>query len=527
MAMDVHGHVARRSSPPEGFLDEARSFIRTNWLVMAAAAAVMLLAYGFGLTTYSLSIDEELRLISDGTAVWLEQGRPVLALVELLLLDTVPLSFFDLGLSLALLLVAAAMWAILFTHAAGRQFHAAALLVFLIVFTTLPTNAYQLMFDIMNVEVSLGIIFAAASAWLAWKWAIEDGGPSMAISATVLAALAVGTYQSLAFVLIAGVLIAQLAHLVAGDGAREALPTRHALGRSVRLVAPAVIALAIGVAINYVLVARGGYTESNYIAWGNDDVFRIVGRFGLQLFRYAAGRAFVGGWLLMPSIVAGLVVLALLVRDGRSRGRWYPVFLLVAIGFTPFAMSVVLGTPLPVRAMQALTLVAASMWLLMALMLPAKRALTAVLLTSALLLAVWNAGITTRLFVTEYQTYENDRTIATQIVERLARAGWDGQNIAIVPVGSRVLGPVEGMAADNTFGGSFFNWGGGLRADDFMTVLGYPIDTATEQQRQDGLVRAVSMPAWPAEGSLVLEDGFFVVKFAEPEAESVFETVIE
>ena len=49
-----------------------------------------------------------------------------------------------------------------------------------------------------------------------------------------------------------------------------------------------------------------------------------------------------------------------------------------------------------------------------------------------------------------------------------------------------------------------------------MTVLGYPIDTATSAQRQAGLARARSMPVWPAEGSVVLEDGFFVVRFPDP-----------
>ena len=436
-------------------LDEARSFIRANSLVLAVAAAVMGLAYGFGLTTYSLSIDEEFYLLSDGMSWWFETGRPVIAAVKLMLHDTVPLPFFDMALSLGFMFAAAVMWALLFTHAAGRQLHRVAVLIFLIVFTTLPINAYLLMFNVHNVEVSLGLVFGAASAWFGWRWTMEGAGRSAAIAAIVLAVLAVGTYQSLASVIIAGVLVAQLVHIIAHDTARAAPPLRRQLGRSVRLVTPALLALAVGVGLNLVLVERGGYTEANFIAWGTDGIFRIAGRFGLQILRYASGLAFVGGWVLIPSIVAGLAVLVLLFRDGLSRARWYPVLVLVAIAFTPFALSAVLGTPLPVRAMQALTLVAASMWLLVSLMLPTKRMLTTVLLVAAGLLAVWNAGVTTRLFVTEHQTYENDRTVANQIIERLARAGWDGEAIAIVTAGERLLGPLEAIAADDTFGGSF------------------------------------------------------------------------
>jgi hypothetical protein len=496
-------------------LDRTTAFIRSNAVVLVTAAGAMILAYGFALTSFSLSVDEEVRFLDDSPSVWVDQGRPVIALLKVVLADLLPLPFMNLGLALLALFASAVLWAALFVRAWGREGHGPGLLMFLIVFTTLPLNAYYLHFNTFNVEVSLGLVWAAGSAWLAWSWAVDGRGRAHAAASVGLALLAVGTYQNLAFAIIAGVLMAQLVRLLARKGPEGPRPTLRATERSLRLAGPAVVALVLGAAFNLIFVARGGYTES-FIAWGVDDPIRIVGRLARSVLHYVAGLGFEGGWVLIPSVVAAAAVLVLVVRWCLRAGWWFPLALLIVVGYAPFALSSALGTPLPNRAMQALPLVAAGMWLLLAMLLEGRRWMMMALIVMAGLFAVWNAGITTRLFLTEKMTYETDRVIATRIAERLAQAGWDGQPLPIVAVGSRPHGALEGTAVSETFGGSFFNWDQGLRTSVFMTVLGYPLRYPGPEHVEAGLARSQSMPVWPAAGSVIIEDGLVVVKLSEP-----------
>ena len=510
MAIDV----AREQSGVEA---GAREFLRSNAIVLALVALAGLLTYGLALTTVSLSIDDEVRLLTtDPAAIWIEQGRPVVALLKLIMGNWAPVAFFDLALALVFLFIAGVMWAMLFARAARpRGVSRAGLLMFLVVFTTLPVQAYYLTFDVQNVEMSLAFIWTAAGAWCVWLAVVEQRGRLLAIAAVVFSVLAVLTFQSFIFALVAGVLVAQLARMLSGDAAPGTGSPRTAIKETTLLLAPAVLAMALAAVLHLLFVERGGHVEG-YIAWGALDVVAVIRRLGGWASTYAIGSGFFGGWVLLPTVAAAAVLFFLTVRTGLRRRQWYPAFLLLLIFAMPVALAVALGTPLPNRAMQALPLVAASVWLLLGLVVPAKRSIMAAVVVGATVFTIWNAGVTTRLFLSEHHAFQTDRTIAGQISERLGEAGWDGQRLSIVVIGQRALGPLEQLAADETFGASFFNWDNGVRASVFMRVNGYPLFPPTNPQRVAASARAESMPSWPERGSVVLEDGVAVVKFADP-----------
>lgn len=55
-----------------------------------------------------------------------------------------------------------------------------------------------------------------------------------------------------------------------------------------------------------------------------------------------------------------------------------------------------------------------------------------------------------------------------------------------------------------------------LHQQSFLITIGYPIRLATPEERSAALARSASMPIWPAAGSVILQDGVAIVKFAEP-----------
>jgi hypothetical protein len=93
-----------------------------RWILIIAAC-LTLLTYGFAITGFSISIDEEQYLLQQPPSVWIEQGRWAVWIVETILAGIRPLPFLDMTLAVLLLFCAGVLWAHLFMHAnaSGRS----------------------------------------------------------------------------------------------------------------------------------------------------------------------------------------------------------------------------------------------------------------------------------------------------------------------------------------------------------------------------------------------------------------------
>ena len=494
-------------------LAAARTFARRNAAVLGVVLLAMVLAYGFALTSFSLSVDEDTGFYLDWTDNWIRQGRPIVPLMKFAVGDTLPLPFVNLALALAILFVAGVMWAFILTQAARpARIGRAGVLVFLIVFTTLPLNAYYLAWNTFNIEVSLAWVWAAASVWLSWLWAVQGRGWPTLLASVAAAVMAVLTYQDFSFAIIAGVLLVEVAHRL---GSRRHHTTRAALRQTVLLLLPTVVALAVAALVSLLIVERGGHIEG-IIGWGSADPLELVSRVLQRVRSFATGTGFAGGWVLIPTIAAGVVLIVLVANRGRRERQWYSLALLLLISVLPFGLSLAVGRPLPNRALQALVLVAASVWFLLPLVIHARKQLGPVLLVIAAAFTMWNAGIITTSFLAEHQTYEADRAIAHEIGRRLVLAGWNGtETVPIMTVGPRRQGPLELTGSHEVFGFSLFNGVDGRRSPGFMWLMGYPVRPASEAEAAAARDRSTSMPVWPAEGSVAFQDGLAIVKFSE------------
>jgi hypothetical protein len=492
---------------------EAADFLRSQAGVLLLALIAMVLAHGLAVSSPSLSVDEELFATSDVAGGFREQGRPAITLFKIALGRTLPLPFLGPALSLAILYAVGVTWAFLFTRASGRRPSRVGLLLFMLVFTTLPVHAYYLMWNVVAVEFSIGLLLASVSAWLAWLWGVEGWGKAAAVAAVLLATIAGLTYQSLTFVTLVGVLIGQLVRIVAGD--TVASPSRG-LRVSLRLVMPGVAALVASAVISIALIPPGSYWAS-FLRWGTAPLDIIVTDLARGILAYVEGNGFVGGWVLLPTLGAWLFAFCLLAIRAIRGGGWYGPVLLLAVVILPFANSLGVGTMLPNRALQALPLVAASAWFIVAMQVNPRRQVAPVLVAIGFALWVWQAGVTTRLYHVEIATHEVDRSVAAAVTERLARVGWDGREIPLVSVGTRPPSAVEELANHESFGLSFFNeLDNGRRAPAYLIALGHAVRYPTRAERTMGVEYSAVMPVWPANGSVVLTDGIAIVKFSDP-----------
>jgi hypothetical protein len=514
----AHGHLARTDELSARLVADALGFVRSHkWPVIVAALAAVL-THGVALTNASLSADEELLVVRPGLS-GLTAGRPVMTLVKALTRDLMPLPFWNTAIAIILLLMTGVLFAFLLSRAAGRQgSDQAAVTVFLVVFTTLPLTAFLLMWGEVAIAFALGLALAALAALFAWLWTAEGWGRTAALASAMMAFLAVTTYQAQVFVALAGALAVNIAFSLRTD--RPSFRLRDEVGFSTRLLGPMLAGGAIGgaLAVRLITDGQGGSMyHASLLAWGSRDAVAIVGDLVGQVFAYATGKGFFGGWVLIPSLVVAVALLLHLAARTFRGSSWWPIVLLAGLLLAPFGTSILLGSALPQRAMHALPVVAGAVWFLWALAFRAAAIRRAILVVAAIALTVWHSGVTSHLYYVELTTFETDRLIASSIAERLARQGWDGSSVPIVSVGTRPRTLIEDIERGDAFGLSSFNeLQGGIRAVAFMQAMGHRFAFPSPGQRADALLVAESMPDWPDEGAVALHDGVAIVRFSEP-----------
>jgi hypothetical protein len=493
------------------------AFLRVYRWAITVAVGAALLAHGVALTSASLSLDDELHVIAPRIS-GISIGRPTIALVKALSQDLMPLPFWNTALALTLLLAAGIAFAFLLMRAAHRpDDHRAAITVFLVVFMTLPLTAYWLMWGESAIAYAFGLLLAAVAALFSWLWLAEGWGRNAALASAATAFFVITTYQSQVFVAVAGALAANLALELRESRAPFRLRDRALF--SAKLPMPIVAGGLIGAIVTARMVwdgNRGSHYHASFLAWGSEDPIVIFRALLQHVIDYATGEGFYGGWVLIPTLAVAVALMVHLVWRALHGANWWGFVLFASLVLSPFGASVLLGTALLPRSMQALPLVAGAVWVLCALTCSRAAARHAVLIAAALVLTLWHSSVTSRLYHVELTTYEVDRGIASAIVERLAARGWDGASVPLVTVGARPPTVIEDIDNADAFGYPLFNeLGSGGRSIPFMKAMGFSFEYPTLEDRAKALTIAEAMPDWPADGAVVLQDGLAIVRFAE------------
>jgi hypothetical protein len=472
------------------------------------------LAYGLAITTFNLSIDEDVFLAQGGEeAVWIPLGRFTVALVKLVLGDMIPLSFWDPALAVVVLIASCFIWAYAFNAASGEALTKhVGLVAFAVFYVTVPTNAYFMTFNTYNVEVSFGFAFAALAVLFTWQWGILDTGRLDLLLAIAFGTLAMGTYQSFVFACAAGVVAMMCVRLSVAPEPASVGPSLAGTARTlVKLSLPFVVALVLTGVIALSTVPSGGYVES-FVLWGKLPLDYVVDHVVGTMTSFAAGSGFVGGWIATITIVVGLVVFTIFVRRAASGHHWAAPILVLALLVAPLGMTIMLGGTAPLRAQQTLPIAYGALWLLVPLAVRQSKAVDVTVSLATIGILVWNSGTTTRMFQAEAFAYQHDVVRATDVVDELVDLGWTGSELPIVMVGTAEPLNRPYMVHSETFGASFFAW---RNPSLFLKTMGYPFSWPSQEQIDRAKTFAASMPVWPAKGSVALHDGIAIVKFSD------------
>jgi hypothetical protein len=493
-------------------------FVREHVAAVAVAAAVALLGYGFELTHFTLSIDEELFPGSASLSQWVAQGRFGVALLKLVSGHVHVVPFFGLFVSLTALVGSAFVWLYAYQGASGHRPESAVTLVFPALYLSCPAFAYYLSFETFDVEVSIGIVLAALATLFFVRGAVQAQGARNLVWSALLVFSATSVYQALLSVWACGTLFALVAgELSRADGTADAPRSRlaGALVRAAVVTVAGVAAYKLVETLLYLWVPKSPYPET-FVRWGTMPVDAIARDLHGYLLAFPRGEMFWGAAPQWPTYLL-LVGLLLLVLLRPKPGRATSSLLLAALGLSPFALAFVLGGHAPLRSLLAYPLMVAAVWAL-ALREFTWRPARLALLVGTVLIVLVQAQDLNRAFFSEHLRWQADRDVANRIVERIERLDLPREGVVPVAfVGMLARRADRIFVKSETLGASIFEWEGGnpWRIVSFLGSMGHQrLVAPTREQLAAARREAEAMPGWPAAGSVVYRDGVVIVKLS-------------
>ncbi|WP_305025431.1 glucosyltransferase domain-containing protein [Paenibacillus lacisoli] len=491
------------------------------WTVGLLVFAV-LFAYGFAMTHYTLSIDEEVALELGSQYSWSGQGRFGITLLKDIFNFWNTNSVTSTLLAVTLLSISGLVWGYSFhttrSYRDDQRMDAAGLIAVLL-FVTFPVHAENVGFSMMSFELGIGWVAAALAVLFTFRWAVRQAGWGYFYSGLLLAALATSVYQAFLPAFVMGLIIHMILYLMKQDQQKKAMGYKQFLHMVIRNAAAAGGSLIIYKAADYTIqwfVPASGYIE-NFMAWGKEDPSVIIHRLITYFTSLFTGKVIYGSFLLLPSILASAALLIYYIWrliSGRNEGNaGLLAVCLTAFILMPFVLYILLGTVVPIRGNFVWSLLVASVWIMVysIIRLPF---LHRIILTLAAFAVFHQSNAVAQLFYGDYNRYQEDVSLARQISSKV-----NNLNLGEVPqepvvyVGSHIQAEHHGIKKQEVLGYSFFEWDGGsqLRIQDFMHALGYSFNVPTEEQKAEGTALAANLPVWPEEGAVAKMHDLIIV----------------
>lgn len=483
-------------------------FLRDNGLLMMMAFALGCYVYGYDITHFSLSIDEENAALHGVALPYLTQGRWGISLLRTVLLPDTVLPFYAAVNTVILLSFASILAAHLLRLGSFVRF------IFVALFMTFPQFAYIFQFSFLSESVALGICVGLGSVLLFRRFT-DTRKPIFFAGSVALGIWCVGTYQSLIFIPVTMFLLLCLQTALHGpwDGKRF---ISSCLWFALYGVASLCGYVAVTAAVNAVFGTGLSEYITEFSAWKKQDVFRCLRDIFVQYWVIYTGNAYFGEKIFLT---VWIPVLGLLVpRAAQSGPSSRPVrgLLLAAALIAPFSITLAMGHALPARIFVAEGLVFAGLWALwLEKARPYARSVVGALTIWAVLV---NAGNVTQLFVSDTRVMEADILMANRLTQRIYDVcpQLDTQRVSVHLAGNHPA-PLRKLRRSQTFGSSFFDMQPETvtRALTFMKIMGIadfkPALTLTLAQSAE-LAR---MPAWPDPQSVRQIDDVILVKFSQ------------
>lgn len=505
-------------------IQEVIELVSAHKVVFLAIILVTLLAYGFEIANFTLSIDEERMIFDTGWDIptaWIKQGRPGIALIKALFNTVYVIPFWNTFMAILVLFVASLVWFQVFSkYLDSQKVKGGAFFIFCSIFLTMPIHAEYMAFSTYNFEISVGFLLTALSTLFLSHWFTNRNKAGLIIG-ILMYIVALTIYQSFIMVVFCGLSIFFVLYFNNLLKQKESIAFRTSVINFFQLLGVIVIGVVIYKVIDLLLQSlfpSSGYIEG-FFWWKYVDREIIFITLKEYIVGIISGNKIFGSFLVLPTLILSVFLSIYYLFKGKEF-RFLLFCLMAGISLSPFALSFLTGSPVPLRAMQTLPLMLAGVWLILYQLLE-REIIRNLLLLAVIFLSLYQTQAMTRLFYSGSQRYREDIAIANRIGERISilplTEGTQKSN-TVAFVGSYVPEDNPSIIRSEIIGRSFFEWEGGntYRIVAFMNGLGYDYVAPTKEQLDRIKELSKDMPEWPKSGAIEQREDIIIIKLSEP-----------
>jgi hypothetical protein len=492
-------------------------YVKANRLLTIGIIGFAILAYGYEITNWSLTIDEEFSIHANRIQMfkgWIGDGRWGIALIKLVFPTYHVLPHFNGVLAIMILSLSTIVLAHFFYTLCNSQM---ASNVAALVFFTFPIHSFYLMFDTFSFEISIGLLFTIISAIQIYQYDIEKDRRKLILGIGLLT-YALGIYQS-NFQLFLGMLaIILVFETIKSDEITYKDQFKKLLVFALSLIVSGIIYFAINVTFQDCF-GKSEYVEG-YFRWAYMDWKTCVKQalFNVQNVILHPQKVFDGGGVL---VICYIVIFAyMLYQNIKNKGKSIFISIIaIAMLFLSICSGYILmGGDMPLRTMSSIAIIPAIAFALMAYYIEKKKlsyAIKVLFIFLAFSQCVKASSIITEMFFSENTRIRYDEALLNRIVSKIEDLNLgEYPKEPVVFIGSHKW---ESQYAIYTgqFDTSIFDTKQNGRIYQWLYDIGYDFTAPTNDDEKIAERNAVNMPEWPFEGSVQCKDGVIIVNFGE------------
>jgi hypothetical protein len=496
-----------------------KDYINRNKTIIIYSIIIAIVCYGYELFNFSFSIDEELDSFT--SAIDLKRrilrGRWGIYLINIFLFPHSVIPYLPTLISI----LGVALTAILFINSEKCDLRSK--IVFCTIFISFPLHSYYMAFNFFNYYVGIGMVLSVIS-YLMVKRALEGSlhKKILYLLAIPLLTVSISIYQGMIPIFIFMALVHILLLYLNEEFISKKEIIKRITGSVLVFCCSFLLFKLIEIGLKYLFFhsihEKDIYMES-FNSWGILPDMQNITSLIKSTIWYLLGKRFYGGFALGSTLIFIPFLFFIILKNVKGgMKKTLSLFILIAIILCPFFVMYYLGTPLPPRSLIALPLFLALIWWLSYQYL--KPWLKKIMLLAAFLLFFSNTYQTTRLFYTNYVSWQADRDMANRIIERIYSLDLpEAEQIQVAFIGKYDHpGNELFFKTNDIFGASFFYWDNGNpdRMNGLFKSIGINNLRVVPQNIRNKISESVdSMPCWPQKGSVALSGDIVVVKLSD------------
>ncbi|PYG50411.1 glucosyltransferase GtrII-like protein [Pantoea sp. AG1095] len=476
-----------------------RHFSKNDLYIFIAAFLSYTLIFGFELTHFTLSIDEE---SFDNFSQTISLGRWGHALLRHYILPEPFVPFFTLSLALIILSISST----LATNYLSLSFEKS--VAFVIVLAALPQMAYQFEFSNQADTVALSTLASVLSLQFLKKINIIKS-----LIFIILTVFSLSIYQSM-FLYAASLLCIWLS--------LSAINKEIDFKKSLQVTTTYSILTLISLIINaslanffsrYYNIPISDYL-SERIGWKIASTEQILRNLSSFIWDYFSFNADYGMNLFSLSIP--LVIACAIKILTKPSNKILSLLSIIALLMSTFLLYIGIGMRLPPRTMTQAPVVLAGLFILASIL---WRLNITAILASVIILFIGSSS-SNKLFYSDYMAREADKNLSSQIINTIYSKypQFKSESTPIFFYGSYTPFNSWRMKRTDIFGRSFFEQDGGNNGRMYRYLAMSNMFNAkipTREQVANSRINGSTLPSWPNRDSISIMDGVLIVKLSD------------